>query len=177
MAYFISPPYPSSFRHNSVSLFLFSLSLCTQVGERKELCGRGRDHLSSYADQSEPLSLWLRAAEERLQNLGPFPRSKEMLFEKKEELEVRPCFSRMYQHEKLLFFTFTYRLFYAAIQKASTLIHYCHTYIYMYTHTQSFLQDVVSHGDDLESLEKKSSEFLSSAKVRKSPSIIHSCVL
>ena len=42
------------------------------------------------------------------------------------------------------------------------LLPHTHTH----THTQGFLQDVESHGDDLDNLEKKSSEFLSCAKVQ-----------
>ena len=60
-----------------------------QAGERRELCASGREHLSSYAEQTLPLSAWLSGAEEKLLSLGAFPRSKERLFEKKEELEVR----------------------------------------------------------------------------------------
>lgn len=99
-------------------------SLCHETGERRELCASGREHLSSYAEQTIPLSAWLSGAEEKLQSLGAFPRSKERLFEKKEELE-------------------------------------------------DFLQDVERHGDDLDNLEKKSSEFLSCAKAYQSQLLAH----
>lgn len=41
--------------------------------------------------ESELFTGWLKGAEMKLQALGPLPRSKELLFDKGQELEVSLC--------------------------------------------------------------------------------------
>ena len=59
-----------------------------QVENRKELTTNGKQHLSTYAGQSVPFATWLSSAEEKLQQLGALPRSKEKLFSCVEEFQV-----------------------------------------------------------------------------------------
>lgn len=63
-------------------------NVCHEVKERKELVTTGRNHLTSYAEQTTPFRVWLSGAEERLELLGPMPRNKEGLFSHVEEFDV-----------------------------------------------------------------------------------------
>ena len=66
---------------------------------RKELCGGGKDHLTSYADLSLPFTIWIKGAESRLQSDAKLPKSKEQLLTEKEELDVsRSEFLCSWQH-------------------------------------------------------------------------------
>ncbi len=50
---------------------------------------RGKDQLASCAGQAIPFSVWLTEAEGKLEEGGVVPRSRERLFSKIEELDVR----------------------------------------------------------------------------------------
>ena len=62
--------------------------VCQEVKERAELASVGKGHLGCYADCCVPFCLWLSAAERRLADLKPVPRSREGLHHHMQEAQV-----------------------------------------------------------------------------------------